>query len=137
MVASPEMSIVQRICLLIAAVFVSAQPVMACCLEGHSASTESVQAPPPCHDQPDASGMELGDDDRTCPGCANCNVAFAAGELKVSKPLLESFSVAVLPGGVAQVSSAPDVSINGATGPPRGSSVPPPSPVSLFQKLLI
>jgi hypothetical protein len=123
-----------RIILLAAAVLLSAQPVMACCLQGHSAA---VEVTPPCHEMPseeDRAGNLAGDD---CPGCADCETALVASDVKPSKPLLDpSFAKAVLYAS-AQIAEVPEVTLNGATGPPRTSLNPPPNPVSLYQKLLI
>jgi hypothetical protein len=123
-----------RITLLAAAVLLSAQPVMACCLQGHSAVVELT---PPCHEAPsveDRAGSLSGD---VCPGCADCETALASSDLKLGKLLLDpSFANAVLYAS-AQISEVPDVTLNGATGPPRPSLAPDQNPVSLHQKLLI
>lgn len=124
----------RRIILLAAALFLSAQPVMACCLEGHSAD---VEVTPPCHEVPAEEPRSPGDPGEACPGCADCETALAASELKPSKPLLDSSFAKVLPSTSAQLGFQSEVIINGATGPPRVSRSPAESPVSLFQKLLI
>lgn len=129
-----SMTTVFRIILLAAAIFLSAQPVMACCLLGHS---EAVEVTPPCHEMPseeDGTGSLPGD---VCPGCSDCETVLAASDLKPSKPLLDpSFAKAVLHAS-AQIAEVPDVTLNGATGPPRTSLNPDQNPVSLYQKLLI
>jgi hypothetical protein len=82
----------------------------------------------------DRTGSLPGD---ICPGCADCETALLASDVKPSKPLLDpSFAKAVLYAS-AQIAEVPDVTLNGATGPPRTSLNPDPNLVSLHQKLLI
>lgn len=133
-----------RIFALLATVIVAAQPVMACCIEGHSApvilAEQNVE--PPCHDDgmPMAAdpGAQAGHERSDCPGCYDCEFSVMQSQ--------SAGGSAVLPAMGAEFALAPiDANFPGfahrsivqKTGPPSVSLPRLATPITLKQRLLI
>ncbi len=126
--------------------FFVAQPVMACCLAGHQSAQAAVErAEPPCHDAADKGTTDFAvnkydaPDPADCPGCVDCDILILASQAPDNLGRVTA--------NVADdaVTMAPDMGFAGfepelptlATGPPRDTSLPLRTPISLKQRLLI
>lgn len=140
------MLVVSRLLTVLAVVLLTAQPVMACCLAGHSEPQIEMteDGAPPCH--MDGAEMKPGSEgvsgsmksSADCPGCLDCdNPAMQAQT--ASDPAALPHSTYEMPVAIlaAQFPGFEHPSINSKTGPPHPPPSIPLTPLILKQRLLI
>jgi hypothetical protein len=142
------MTVWVRLFTLAAIALFTAQPLMACCLDGHSASaTELAQDNTMnCHDSampmPASHGSSADPGPNTaldeCPGCDDCNhpimQAQNPGDVLSVFSLVLEIPFATL---AAQFPGFAHPPLHTKTGPPGASALPLNTPITLKQRLLI
>lgn len=133
-----------RLLVIIAAAIFAAQPVMACCLTGHSETQiAQVSAEPPCHgDANDAGPNRQTHDQNTsdasdCPGCLDCDSAIMQTQSQDDLTVLASASLDLpIQTLEARFSGFEHRLVVRTTGPPRDPPARLLTPVTLKQRFL-
>lgn len=135
------MSFVARYLILIAAVFLAVNPVMACCITGHSPDAVAAESiAPPCHgNQTDEiTHTTENTEDAACLGCGDCDSVI------VQAPSLTDMAALGLTKNIDGLSGSSQIQFGleaprllRATGPPRSFLLRTDTPLSLKQLLLI
>lgn len=137
----------RHIVLMILVALFAANPVMACCLSGHSQVTEvsAVEDTPPCHEiarsapHSGVSGADVETQSETlCPGCTGCYSAILTASTAEDGIYLQKIDDTgmILPRQAHLVPASHAVLLR-KTGPPGQRVVLAQTPVRLKQRLLI
>lgn len=140
------MTVVARLLLTIAAVFLAVNPAMACCFSASGHDTQIVEmSAPPCHGEAASVSVETEASDTdenlqwaTCPGCTDCDNTVFASSLTPDGPSLETSSRTDLFVSRTDCYTPPKAFVDRlSTGPPPTQVSTLETPLTLKQQLLI